>query len=362
MSALPPIPTPPHRRWAAFCTEKLPFVVFALGVVAVAALWNQSTSPTLVAEAESVATEVRSAQPGTLLSLDVTLLQPVTAGQVLGRVQIADPKFVAASLALIRAEIDLMRANLEPVIPAQRVALDAGRLQLDWMHERVTLASLRVQLQHASAEVARLTPLHEKKIVSEEAFETVRMQRENLSAQLAEQTTLVDTLAPSAREFAARAADVTPRSAAETLASALRVEDEKLRVTEAQLAPVILTAPIDGIVSLVHRRPGEALTAGEPIVTVAATQSTRLIGFLRQPLSLEPKQGMHVDVRTRTPARQSAPAQIVEVGRIMEPISPTVLALLNRATTPELGLRIHIALPAELNLRPGEQVDVTLRE
>lgn len=362
MNALPRIPIPPRRRLIAFCTEQLPFVIFACGVLAVAALWHRSTSPTLVAEAETVSAEVRSAHPGTLLSLDVALLQPVTAGQPIARLQLTDPKVVAASLALLHAEIELMRANLEPVLPAQRVALDASRLHLDWMRERVTLASLRVQLQQADSELARFAPLHDQQIISIEHFENVRLRRENLTAQLSEQTKLVDTLAPAAHEFSARRADSTPRPPAETLAAALRVQDEKLRLTEAQLGPTVLTAPIDGIVSLVHRRAGETVNTGEPIVTVAATQPARLVGFLRQPLALEPKPGMTVDVRTRTAARHSAPAQILQVGRVMEPVPPTILALLNRGTTPELGLRIHVAVPAALHLRPGEQVNLTIRE
>ncbi|MCX6953650.1 MAG: HlyD family efflux transporter periplasmic adaptor subunit [Verrucomicrobia bacterium] len=362
MNDLPPIPIPSRLRWTAFCTEKLPFVVFALGVAAVAVLWNHSVTPSLVAEAETVSAEVRSAQGGTLTTLDVALFQPVTAGQVIGHVQVADPKLLAASLAVIRAEIALMRANLEPVLPAQRVALDAGRLQLDWMHERVTLASLRVQLQQAEAELVRLRPLFEKNIVSVEIYETARLQRENLSAQLTEQTKLVETLGPAAREFSQRSAESTPRPAAETLAAATHVQEEKLRLTETQLGTVALTAPLDGVVSAVHRRAGESLKAGEPIVTVAATQSARLVGFVRQPLAFEPKPGMTVDIRRRTAARQTAPAKITAVGGVLEPVSPTILALLNRANTPELGLRIHIAAPAALNLRPGEQVDVTIRE
>jgi multidrug resistance efflux pump len=360
--ALTPIPTPARRRFTAFCTEKLPFVIFGLGVVVAASLWNQSTSPTLIAEAESVATEVRSAQEGMLTSLDVTLLQSVKAGQVIGRVRLADPKVLAASLGVVRAEIDLMRANLEPIIPAQRVALDAARLQLDWMHERVTLASLRVQLQQADAELQRLTPLREKSLVSEELFDTARHQRENISVQLAEQIKLVDALAPAASEFAARRAELTPRSATETLAAAVRVQDEKLKLTEAQLGAAELTAPIDGVVSTVHRRAGETIARGESVVTIAADRPARIIGFIRQPVLLEPTAGMKVELRTRNAARQVASTQITEVGRVMEPVSPTILALLNRTNSPELGLRIHIAVPAGFQLRPGEQVDVTVKD
>lgn len=361
MSDLPPIPTPARLRWSAFCTEKLPYVVFALGVVAAALLWNRSVTPSLVAEAELATAEVRSAHAGTLTALDVSLLQPVKAGQVIGRVRLADPKLLAASLAVIRAEIELMRANLEPVLPGQRVALDAGRLQLDWMHERVTLASLRVQVQQADAELTRLKPLHEKNIVAAGVYETAVLQRENLAAQLSEQSKLVEALEPAARDFSARSAEFSPRPAAETLKAAIHVQEEKLLLAEAQLGAVELTAPIDGIVSAIHRRAGENINAAESLVTLAAPQPVRLVGFLRQPLAYEPKAGAAVEVRRRTAGREVAAGQVTEVGRTLEPVSPTILALLNRGTTPELGLRVHFTVPAALQLRPGEQVDITLK-
>lgn len=362
MNRLPRIPMPAGRRLTAFATEILPFALFGVGAVIAVLLWNHATSPTLIAEAESVATEVRSGRPGTLISLDVALLQPVTAGQVVAHVRLADPKVLAASLAVIRSEIELMRANLEPILPAQRLAIDAGRLQLDWMHERVTLASLRVELQQAEDNLKRLTPLHEKNLVSDEAFDTAFHLKENFAARIGEQTKLIDTLIPAAEEFVSRSSEATPHSAAETLVAAVRVQEEKLRLTEAQLGSTELTAPIDGVVSIVHRRTGEAINAGESVVTVAATSPARIVGFIRQPLALEPKAGMTVEVRTRTAARQVASAQITEVGRIMEPITPTVLALLNRTNSPELGLRVHVSVPAALHLRPGEQVDITVHQ
>ncbi|AKC82116.1 hypothetical protein IMCC26134_03775 [Verrucomicrobia bacterium IMCC26134] len=363
MSALPPIPIPARRRRNAFFTERFPFIVFALGVFGAAVLWNQSASaPTLVAEAEIVRSDVRAVQSGTLVSLDVALLQPVTAGQVIGRVRMASPEVTAASLGLIRAEIELLRANLEPVLPAQRVALDAAQLQLDWMRERVTLASLRVQVQQAEADLTRLTPLHAQNLVSAQVFENTKSQRANFAAQLVEQEKLVSTLAPDADRFAAQNTETTPRSPADTLTAALKVEDEKLRLTEAQLGPVTLTAPISGFVLLVHRRAGEMVATGEPIVTVAATESARLVGFLRQPLPINPKTGAKVEVRTRSLARATGTATVLETGRALEPVSPTLLALVNRSGSPELGLRVHLSIPPEFKLSPGEQVDVLIRD
>jgi hypothetical protein len=74
---------------------------------------------------------------------------------------------------------------------------------------------------------------------------------------------------------------------------------------------------------------------------------------------------MSVEVRTRAIGRPSGSAMVAEVGDQLEPISPTLLAALRLpvSTIPtEFGLRVHVTVPAELALRPGEQVDIFVRE
>lgn len=72
--------------------------------------------------------------------------------------------------------------------------------------------------------------------------------------------------------------------------------------------------------------------------------------------------GRRVALRAGTPSRPEVDTAMVEVGRTLESIAPTVLALFHRAQVPELGLRVPIALPAGFAVRPGEQVDVTIRD
>src|SRR5262245_48287200 len=106
---LTPIPTPSAQLWRQLRLQYLPVLVFIAGLVAAFLLWTRWVSPpTLVAEAESIRTELRSAHAGLLTDLSVDLLQPVKAGQTIGRVVASDPKVLDASLAVIRAEIDVL--------------------------------------------------------------------------------------------------------------------------------------------------------------------------------------------------------------------------------------------------------------
>ncbi len=353
---LTPIPTPPAQLWRQLRLQYLPVVVFVVGVAAAAVIWTRWVAPpTLVAEAEAVRTEVRSSQAGLLTGLSVDLLEPVTAGQTIGRVVVNDPKILEASLAVIRAEIEVLRNS---------TGLTIEQLRLDWLNKRVQLAALQGQLQQAEATLARTVILHRNSLVTDQEFEQAKNAKEAVEAQLRAQTELMGRMEPEIRQGNAPDTRAIP-IAAEGLRVAIRQKEEQLRLIEAQLAPIPLLAPIDGVVTLVYRRSGENVSTAEPILQISATRSQRIIGFIRQPVTVDLKPGMRVEVRTRTFLRQSATATIAQVGRQLEPISPSLLAALRLpvSTIPtEFGLRVHVSPPAELALRPGEQVDIILRD
>jgi multidrug resistance efflux pump len=354
--ALPPVATPFRYRWRAFRSGLLPGIIFLGCVLGIAGLWQYSVAPpTFVAEAEALRTEVGPSHPGRITTIEVSLLQSVKAGDILSRVAVAPPAVAAASLAVIRAELDLLRTSLGPAVEPQRAALDFSRLQLDWMRERVTLASLRAQVQLAEVELRRTTALREQRLVSEESFDVAKNLHDRLVAQMSAQADLVATLAPVAQHPVLAAAPV-----ADTVAAGLRVQEEKLRCAELQLSPELLVAPIDGVVTGLHRQVGETVAAGQAIVTVVAHRPARLVGFLRQPLPWSPRRGAPVELRTRSSARLRAAASIVEIGHALEPVPATILGLVNRSGSPELGLRVHLSIPPQWQLHPGEQVDVLL--
>ena len=74
---------------------------------------------------------------------------------------------------------------------------------------------------------------------------------------------------------------------------------------------------------------------------------------------------MEVEVRTRTFIRRTGIARVAQVGQQLEPIAPTLLAAMRLpvSTIPtDLGLRVLVTPPTGLTLRPGEHVDLTIRD
>ena len=353
---LPPIPTPSSQLWRQLRLQYLPVVIFVAGVVAAVVLWTQWVAPpTLVGEAEAVRTELRARQSGLLAELNVDVLQPVTAGQMIGRVVITDSQLVDASLAVIRAEIEMLRTTTD---------MNFERLRLDWMSKRVELVSLQSQLHQAEATLARVIALHKIKLVTDEQFDEAKNARDAVEARLKALTELIARLEPELQPLENSGNGSIPSAAAQGLKAAIKQKEAQLRLIEAQLNPVPLVAPINGIVTQLYRRSGENVSSAEPILQISAIRSERIVGFLRQPLPFEPQPGMEVEVRTRTFIRRVGTARVAQVGKLMEPISPTLLAAMRLPVTAiptDVGLRVHVTPPDGLSLRPGEQVDLIIR-
>ncbi len=143
------------------------------------------------------------------------------------------------------------------------------------------------------------------------------------------------------------------------LRAAISVEESKLRLTEAELNPITLRAAVDGMVDVIYHRVGEAVTAGEPIVSIAPFNAVRIVGYLRPPVLEEPKPGGRVEVRTRGPRREVGSAQILDVGAQFEPLPPALQMPVKLANS-ELGLPLSISVPPTIQIRPGELVDLKL--
>src|SRR5436190_19670473 len=99
------------------------------------------------------------------------------------------------------------------------------------------------------------------------------------------------------------------------LIAAIAVQEAKLRQMEAELSPIILRAPMDGTVTMIYCRAGEAVTAGQPIASIATLNPVRIVGYMRPPILQEPAAGMKVQVRTRGLRREVGMARVGPVGR-----------------------------------------------
>lgn len=358
--ALRPIPIPLAQRLRHARMSVLPTVVFGTVLVTLAVLWRDHVAaPSMVGQVEAVVGNVSSHLPGVLAGLNVQRFQSVRAGDPLGHVIIADPKLLEASLAVIRSELEMLRATQDPIAAQQRNAVNYAQLRIDWMRQRVELANARVGLQLAEAEFRRTEELFKSNVASPSEMDIARSGRDAKQQQVEELVKLVSegeqnfkTLQPTNVPDMLRISD-------EPMRATIAAHEAQLRQVEAELAPVLLRAPTDGVVSAIFFRSGETVPAGMPIVSIASAHATRIIGYLRPPLLVEPQPGMKVQVRTRGLRRETGASEIVKVGAQLEPL-PLVLQNPLKPAGSELGLTLDITLPPNLPVRPGELVDVRI--
>jgi multidrug resistance efflux pump len=202
-----------------------------------------------------------------------------------------------------------------------------------------------------------------ERLVSETDYDLAKAQFEALQTDVAEKSKIVSTTQKTLDRLATMADAFVPGGENDWLKQALSVEEEKIKVFQEKIKPLQLLAPIDGVVTVVHRRAGEQLIAGEPIVTVVSKQSDRIVGFLPPTFPVTPKLGMAVEVRTRAFRRQKCVARIIGLGPHLEAVTNTMISppmAARPVLVPATGRPVSVSLPPGLHLLPGELVDVTV--
>jgi hypothetical protein len=124
--------------------------------------------------------------------------------------------------------------------------------------------------------------------------------------------------------------------------------------------PIVLRAPISGMVSVVYRQQHEHIAEGEPLVTINSDWAERIVGYLRQPYTIEPQAGMSVHVTTREHKARKFWSEITQVGAQLETITNS-LAIVRQGTLLDAGLPVVVQVPKGMRIRPGETVDLVFR-
>lgn len=354
MERLEPIPSPPGHLIREFCHRFLPVAVFAIAICLTAFLWNRRfTGTTTFGEVEPIRANIVSADGGTLSELFVDRFQSVTNGQVIATLQLLDPEAVRTDLAVLRSDLQVLKSRMS--LDEARNAQNVESIRAQWLEARVDLATAKVNLENARREVDRLQRLRVDKIVSDSEFEAAESLRDSLAAEVTERTSVVAGLS----EAVQRLVDSHQREESgnlDVITQSLVAQEQRLR----QQQDHKLRATMDGVVRVINHRPGERVPAGAIVVVLTANRSERIIGYIRQPLVLEPRPGMPVEIRTRGPVRQTATSKVLNVGVDLEMVvSPLRLRGFDNST--ERGLAFSVELPPSLNVHPGELVDLVVQ-
>lgn len=350
---LPPIPSPPAQWWRMIRMNVLPALAFVASLALAVQLWRLNmASPLLVGTASGPRADIISPRPGRLSQLHVGLYQPVRAGQPVAVVEAVDPAVLSNTVRVIRAEMDAILADMAyPTDDRLRYA----QYQLDWLRERADLLTARAQLGYAEREYQRIRKLVEEQVASQDALDIALRDLEQARQLVAEKQAAVDTAAKLLEEL-----DPDRRTIeSPQVRAALALAEERLHLAEAEMRPIVLTAPIDGVVTAVNKFPGSMVATAEPIVTIASSHVDHIVGFIPQPLRVEPVEGMEVEVRSRGVHRTVGYGRVLHVGARIE-LFDAPLRIRGLGNAQQRGLPIIVSVPPNMKLRPGELVDLAL--
>ncbi len=364
MPNLDPIPTPAALHWREFRVKALPILTFAATILVCVAIWTQHVSPaSLLGQAVSAQANISSSQPGLLVRVVGDVDQPVRAGQPIATVMTTPPRLLEASLAVVQAEAELIRLGMNPLADDERNELNLEQLKLDLLQQQTALALARVQLDYARTEFLRIGALRAdpSPIASETDYEIDKRDRDLATEEVAQLERTVAVFRESLARFESGLPAATADSRELVTRKAIEAQQRQLEVIEAQMAPIELTAPIDGVITSVLRRAGENVVAGEPILTILSTNISAIVAYLPQSSPLDVRIGMEAEVRRRSSDRAIGQGQVTRVSGYYMPVpallqwTPPLSGLTN-----VIGLPLWVSVPADLPLRPGEIVGVRL--
>jgi len=274
--------------------------------------------------------------PGRVVERTVREGDRVNVGQPIARLDDAEQQ---AQLALRRAELAAAEAQL--------AELNAGSRPQEIAAAAATLRSAEADRDRVRLDFARQEELRKKQVISDRDFEAAQAQLKVADAKAAEAAERLKLIQEGPRRETIQQA-------------AARAEQARAAVALAttQLENTRLTSPLAGVVLSHNIEPGEFVSAGTPVVTVAETAHLWVRAYVNQPDLGRVRHGQKVVVRT-----DSFPGRDFEgvVGFISSEaeFTPKTVQTPKERVKLVFRLKIDVANPKD-ELKPGMPADVIL--
>ena len=378
MVVLSPIRTPWRQHLRRVRYQLAPVAIFAAAAVLTGWLWSRHVGlPNTVGEVYAVRVDVASPVAGEILGLPgkpVALFDEIRQGQV---VALLDDRAAVALLARMQDDLSRLRIDLETTIlatsnrqaslkaqsqsDARALALDIEKLRLGIVERQGLIETDKVELERLNTKCDAVRPLVEKGIEARLTLLNLEMQRdvikqriESTRKTLAEAETQKAACEERLKSFPPLVTEDVQKQVA-PIREAIAAQEARVKEVQRLLASREVRAPVSGTVAAIHAFPGQSVTAGQPILTIAGTETECILIYVREGQRIRPVAGMSVSVQARTIPRDTGWAKVEQVGSQVEPVPPHQL---RDPKVPEWGVPVRIPVPPGLVLKPGELVDV----
>ncbi len=261
--------------------------VALIGAAGAALFWfetHRKPKPPLIGVVHETEIRIAPEISARLAALPAKPLQPVRKGDVIA--VLSSPE-VTASLEEAKANLELARANLANVVAGVR------QEQRDTAAQNVAIAGSNVTL--ARQQFARVSALAAKNYASRQQYDedAAALSKAEASLVLANAALDQSKAGPTKEELAVAQSQVA-------LARATVVD------LEAQLAKLTLASPVDGVARLLVAEPGEAISPGQPVLTLGVGRDRWFTFTIREDRLQNLTVGSKISLRTAAGAHFEA--------------------------------------------------------
>ena len=359
----------------------LPILVWMAAVAGVVVLFHHRAERfEVLGLAQGQVRQIAATCPGRLREVRVQLFERVTGGQELAVIDtVLDDEYLQAELATALAEVQHLMAQLVPtqerllaeeanretgMIEAQRrFCVDVENVRLRVLELTTVLETDRIMLEDLALEVEIARSLLEQEAVTAYDLQKAEAQHNGLAKKIGENERLLEQARQDLKQAERRRDEFAQRqpqhpsvdSELEVIRKAAKVQEQLIEGLLARRVPLVLSSPVDGLVSQIQRGPGEAVLAGDPILTIAEARPRDIIAYATADQLGRVRERMVVELIKGSEPAQIVNSQVVYVGPTVE-LMPE--QLWRNPNLPQWGRPMLIKIPPGLELIPGELVGI----
>jgi multidrug resistance efflux pump len=358
-------------------------MVWLAAAVCVAILFRQRAQQFLVIGlAQGRVYQVAATSTGRLREIQVQLFDKVSRGRELAIIDtVLDNENLQAQLNTALAEVQHLQAQLAPtreslvaeaasqetdrVAALRRFSVDAenARTRVLEFRARIEADQIALEALEVDRKAFMVQRLSDQNDVVFYQLQAMKVRQQTLTSQIEDNKRLLDQAEQDLAQAQQRRDEYAQRqpqhpsvdTALEVIRKAIAVQEQRIQELSARRRPLVLTSPTDGVVSLIQRRAGEAVLAGDTILTIAETIPSEIVAYANEGQSDRVREGMVVELVKHGEPAQLARSQVVYLGPAME-LMPQ--RLWPNPNMPQWGQPMLIKIPPGLELLPGEAVGI----
>ncbi|MHC4395538.1 MAG: HlyD family secretion protein [Planctomycetota bacterium] len=330
--------------------------------------------------------QISSTSMGRLKNVPVQLFEPVKEGDVVAIIDtVLDHKHLEVELeakkAVFLAEIRQLQAELKAthnrltveaenrendMVDAQRrFYVDVVNARLRTLELKAVLEPERIRLDELELNAKILTARGASQQNSTILYEQrkLKKQYDALAIKIQQNQRLLTQAENDLQQAIERRDKFALRQPSNpTMDTVLAPIREAINIKQEQIGEILtdrvaleLRSPFDGIVSEIQRKSGEAVLAGEPILTISETKPIEILAYADQKLASRLQENMKVKLLKSSEPPQIASSQITHLGPGVQLIPEQ---LRKDPAVPEWGRPMLIKVPPDMKLMPGEIVGI----